>query len=177
MGQHPYRFKGLVVAVGLLAGLLVGRPALAQDPSFVSVSAGRYDFNRQKDPSWEAGVQYRSDQKLWIFQPMVGAMHNLHGSTDLYAGISLDVFFGNRIVFRPSFAPSLYIRGGGEDLGYPLEFRSAAELAYRFDNRSRLGVELYHISNAHLGNKNPGEESVNLVYSIPTTVIGKWFGK
>lgn len=180
MGKDQYRFKGLgrvlALTAGLVAGVLLGRPAFAQDPSFVSVSMGRFDFNRQKDPTWEGGLQYRSDQKLWIFQPMAGVMHNLHGSTDIYTGISLDVFLGKRIVFRPSFAPSIYLRGGGEDLGYTLEFRSAAELAYRFDDRSRLGVEVYHISNASLGSKNPGEESINLVYSLPTTTISSWFG-
>jgi lipid A 3-O-deacylase len=173
--------RGLALVFGLLAGVFLGSflgvsPAQAQDPSFVSISFGRYDFNRQKHPGWEGGMQYRSDQKLWIFQPMAGFMHNQHGSTDIYAGISLDVFFGNRFVFRPSFAPSWYVRGAGQDLGYWLEFRSAAEFAYRFDDRSRLGVEVYHISNAHLGDKNPGEESINLVYSLPTTTIAGWFG-
>jgi len=180
VGKDHYRFKGLAralaFAVMLVAGLISSRAAYAQDPSFVSVSAGRYDFNRQKDPTYEAGFQYRSDQKLWIFQPMAGVMHNLHGTTDAYAGISLDVFFGQRFVFRPSFAPSVYIRGGGEDLGTWIEFRSAAEFSYRFDDRSRLGVEVYHLSNAHISDKNPGEESLNLVYSLPTTTISQWFG-
>ena len=170
----------LTVVAGLLAGLLGAlwaAPAAAQgDPSFVTLSAGSYDFNRQKQPAVEYGMQYRSDLKLWIFQPMAGFMVNTNSSSMLYAGISLDIFFGNRIVLRPSFAPGWYNRNRGEDLGYPLEFRSAVELSYRFDDRSRLGVELYHMSNAHLGDKNPGEESINLVYSLPTTTLSKWFG-
>lgn len=172
-------FRYLATAFVFAAAAVVGlptSPAQAQDPSFLSISAGRFDFNRQQDPSWEAGLQYRSDLKLWIFQPMVGVMHNLHGSTNAYAGISLDVFLGNRIVFRPSFAPSAYIKAGGKDLGGTIEFRSAAELSYRFDDRSRLGVEIYHLSNAHLYDKNPGEESITLVYSLPTTTIRRWFG-
>jgi lipid A 3-O-deacylase len=171
-------FKGLALACGLAVGLgaLAPSVAYAQDPSFVTVSAGYYDFNRQKDPAWEAGMQYRSNLKLWVFQPMVGFMHNGNGSTDLYAGISLDLFFGNRFVIRPSFAPSYYNRGGGQDLGDRLEFRSAIEFAYRFDDRSRLGLEVYHMSNASLGTINPGEESINVVYSLPTNKIASWFG-
>ncbi|HEX9463461.1 MAG TPA: acyloxyacyl hydrolase [Alphaproteobacteria bacterium] len=165
----------MALAAGLFA-LAPIAPARAQDPSFVNVSVGRFDFNRQQDPSWEGGVQYRSDLKLWIFQPMVGAMHDLHGSTNVYAGISLDIFLGKRIVLRPSFAPSAYARAGGKDLGGVIEFRSAGEIAYRFDDRSRLGIEIYHLSNAHLYNKNPGEESVTLVYSLPTATIRSWFG-
>jgi hypothetical protein len=170
--------KGLALACGLVGGIIVFAPgtAQAQDPSFLSLSVGRYDFNRQKKPTEEGGMQYRSDLKLWIFQPMAGFMVNGHGSAELYAGISLDIFLGNRIVVRPSFAPGYYHRGGGEDLGYKLEFRSAIEAAYRFDDRSRLGIEVYHMSNASLGKINPGEESINLVYSLPTTKIASWFG-
>ncbi len=168
----------LVGVFGVCAALSFAAPtpAQAQDPSFVSVSMGRYDFNRRKDPAWEGGLQYRSDLKLWVFSPMIGVMHNTHATTDIYAGISLDVFLGNRIVIRPSFAPSYYHRGGGENLGDSLEFRSAIEFAYRFDDRSRLGVEVYHMSNASLGKINPGEESINMVYSLPTTKIASWFG-
>lgn len=178
MAELGNSFKGLLAVVGLaaLVGLLTPGQAQAQDPSFLTLSVGRYDFNRQKDPSWEGGMQYRSDLKLWIFQPMVGFMHNGHGTTDLYAGISLDVFLGNRFVVRPSFAPSYYHRAGGEDLGYALEFRSAIEFSYRFDDRSRLGIEIYHMSNAGLGKTNPGEESINAVYSLPIPKLVSWFG-
>ena len=170
--------KGLALACGLAAGMAAFTPqaARAQDPSFLTFSVGRYDFNRQKMPTEEGGIQYRSDLKLWVFQPMAGFMVNGHGSAELYAGISLDIFFGNRIVVRPSFAPGYYHQGGGEDLGYKLEFRSAIEVAYRFDDRSRLGLEVYHMSNASLGNINPGEESINAVYSLPIPKLMSWFG-
>lgn len=178
MRRLRYSFKGLLAILGVAAllGVLAPRPAYAQDPSFLTFSGGYYDFNRQKDPTWEAGMQYRSNLKLWVFQPMVGFMHNGHGTTDLYAGISLDVFLGHRFVIRPSFAPSYYHRGGGEDLGKSIEFRSAIEFAYRFDDRSRLGLEIYHMSNAGLGKTNPGEESINAVYSLPMTKLRSWLG-
>src|SRR3954469_8029025 len=164
-------FRAGALAAALSGGWLL--PAHAQqDPSFLVVSGGYYDFNRQKHPGFEFGAQYASHPKLWIFQPMAGVMRNSHASTDIYAGISLDIFFGSRFVVRPSFAPSLYLRGAGQDLGHPIEFRSAIEFAYRFDDRSRLGLEIYHLSNASLGNKNPGEESITLVYSLPTTKLG-----
>lgn len=181
MSKQLMWFKGLALAG--LAALFVGwAPGVAQaqdqaqEPSFLTFSVGRYDFNRQKKPTEEGGMQYRSNLKLWIFQPMAGFMVNGNGSADAYAGISLDVFFGNRFVVRPSFAPSYYHRGGGEDLGDKIEFRSAIEFAYRFDDRSRLGLEVYHMSNASLGKINPGEESINLVYSLPTTKIAGWLG-
>ena len=178
MIQLFLRCRGAIGAAMLICAVVAigSGPARAQDPSFLMISGGYFDFNRQKHPAAEFGLQYRSDQKLWIFQPMVGVMRNSISSTDIYAGISLDLFFGDRFVVRPSFAPSLYIRGAGHDLGYPLEFRSAIEFAYRFDDRSRLGLEVYHMSNAHLGNKNPGEESINLTYAIPMSKISHWVG-
>lgn len=154
-----------IAALAVLALPIV--PAAAQDPAFLSFSAGYFDFNRQKDTAVEFGAQYRHDEKLWIFQPMAGVMAQTDGATNVYAGISLDIFLGNRFVVRPSFAPGLYFKGGGHDLGHVIEFRSGIELAYRFDNRSRLGLELYHLSNAHIGDKNPGEESLVLQYSVP----------
>jgi lipid A 3-O-deacylase len=167
--------KGLrALAVALVLLTAAAAPAAAQDPSFLSFSAGWFDMNRQKDEAIEVGVQWRGSEKLWIFQPMAGAMATFDGAGYVYAGISLDIFLGNRLVFRPSFAPGLYAHGSGYDLGHVVEFRSAAELAWRFDDRSRLGIEFYHLSNAHLGDKNPGEESLTLTYAIP---IDKLFGK
>ena len=67
----------------------------------------------------------------------------------------------------PSFAAGLYEDGDGKDLGHTVEFRSAIDLAYRFDNRSRLGLSFYHLSNAHLADSNQGTEVLSLIYSVP----------
>jgi hypothetical protein len=84
-----------------------------------------------------------------------------------YGGIRLDVFLGRRWVFTPAFAAGLYSDGDGKDLGHVVEFRSAVEIAYRFDDRSRLGLSLYHLSNASLSDSNQGTEVVTLHYSYP----------
>jgi lipid A 3-O-deacylase len=174
LGKAFNRIKGFsraALAAAALVLALGAMPAKAQDPSFLMISAGKFDFNRQKNTAAELGLQYRSDYKLWIFQPMVGGMVTSDSAFNLYAGISLDVFLGKRLVFRPSFAPGVYRRGNGLDLGHTIEFRSGAELAWRFDDRSRLGLEIYHLSNAHIGDKNPGEESIVLTYSLPTSKL------
>jgi len=41
-------------------------------------------------------------------------------------------------------------------------------VAYRFDDRSRLGISIDHTSNAGIGDTNIGAESIMLNYSIPT---------
>jgi len=45
------------------------------------------------------------------------------------------------------------------------------EVAYRFDDRSRLGLSISHYSNAGLGDDNPGTESLMLNYSVPLKKI------
>ncbi|MBM3565461.1 MAG: acyloxyacyl hydrolase [Alphaproteobacteria bacterium] len=154
----------------------VPAPARADDPAFVTLAAGWFDVNRQKNEAAEFRLEYRHDQKFWIFKPFAGAMGTSDGASYYYAGILVDVYLGNRVVVTPSFAPGYYAKGSGYDLGHEVEFRSQLELAYRFDDRSRLGISFGHMSNAGLGDKNPGTESLMVNYSIPLGAIVNMFG-
>jgi lipid A 3-O-deacylase len=160
-----------LVLGGLAALLLVlATPqARAQDPSFLTFGAGAFDFMESEHRAAQFEAQYRSGLKLWIFQPMAGISATTDAAAYLYAGLSVDIFFGNRFVLRPSFAPGLFYEGNGKDLGSVIEFRSALELAYRFDDRSRLGLEISHRSNAGIDEHNPGEETLMLFYHLPLT--------
>ena len=163
---------GFFAAILASIVVLVGPPAKAEDmsddPDFLSVGGGYFDFNRQKDPGAEFRVEYRSNYKLWVFKPFASVGYATPGDGFVGAGILLDVYFGNRFVLTPSFAPHYYWGGNHKlDLGYPLEFRSQLEAAYRFDDRSRLGLAVSHYSNASLGSKNPGTEIIMLYYSVP----------
>jgi hypothetical protein len=161
------KLRPVMVLTAAAVLLFAGKPASADDPDFLTLSAGWFDMNRQKNDAIEGRLEYRSDYKLWIFKPFGGVMGTDDGATYVYAGVLIDVFLGRRWVVTPSFAPGWYRRGGGLDLGHALEFRSQLEVAYRFDNRSRLGVSFGHMSNASIGDKNPGAESLMLNYSIP----------
>lgn len=149
---------------------LVATPAIAQeggkDPSFIRIGGGLFDANDNEEAA-EFHLEYISGSKWWVFNPFAGIMTTTESAFHAYAGVRLDVFIGRRIVFTPSFAPGLYHDGDGKDLGHPIEFRSALELAYRFDDRSRLGVSAYHISNAAISDKNPGTEVITMHYSYP----------
>ena len=129
----------LVVAVVLASAA----PAQADDPDFLSFSLGGYDVNDDED-AVEARLEYRSDIKLWIFKPFSGVMLTSESAAYGYGGILLDLYFGRRLVATPSFAVGLYHNGAGKDLGHAVEFRSQIELAYRFNDRSRLAVSFSH---------------------------------
>ena len=112
-------------------------------------------------------IEYRAALSVAMARPFVGAFTTSDLNFYLYAGIGWDLHFSKRIVLTPSFAPGLYLQGHGKRLGYPLEFRTSMELAYKFDNKARLGLQFYHLSNASIGKTNPGTESLLLFYSIP----------
>ena len=166
------RILGLI----LLAAVLTTRPAAAtdwisladDDPAYLTLSAGYFDANRQKDEGGEFSLEYRSDYQLWWFKPFAHAAYVTNNMSFLGAGVLIDVQIGDNWIIQPSFAPTWW-RGKTDDLdlGYALEFRSRLEIAYRFRDKSRLGVSLSHSSNASLGDTNPGTESVMLNLSVP----------
>jgi lipid A 3-O-deacylase len=132
----------------------------------LQVGAGVYDIIH--DPS-NALVQleYRSFlSDFHYLRPLVGIMGTSRASVYVYGGIAGDIFLGKYFVLTPSFAPGVYFKGKGKDLGFPLEFRSAMELAFLLPNRSRIGAQFYHLSNASFGSKNPGAESLVFFYAI-----------
>ncbi len=160
------RLFGMLV---LAAALCFARvPAYAQtDPAFITFGAGWYDINKRDDEAGEFRIEYWSDAKWWIFKPFAGVMATTDAAVYGHAGIRLDVFFGNRFVLTGSFAPGLYHEGNGKDLGHVVQFRSNVEGAYRFDNRARLGLAFYHLSNASLDDDNPGTEVLSVFYAHP----------
>ena len=94
--------------------------------------------------------------------------------TFLGAGLLLDLQVGDNWIVQPSFAPTWWRDKSGQfdlDLGSALEFRSRLEVAYRFENKFRLGVSITHTSNASTGDTNPGTEAVMLNVSVPTSMF------
>ena len=163
--------KTAIAGFALLSATIGAMPsAQADDPAFLSIGAGTYDWNRQKDEGVEVRMEYRHDKKLLGLLKPFGAVAATNSSNSFFigAGVLMDIYFGKRFVVTPSFAPHYYNGGNDQlDLDYPLQFRSQLEAAYRFDDRSRLGLAVSHYSNASLGKTNPGTESAMLYYSIP----------
>lgn len=146
----------------------------ADDPAFWSFSAGWFDINKQKNEAFEGRIEYRDDHKFWIFKPFGGVMATSDSAAHVYAGVLVDLYLGRRWVITPSFAPGWYREGDGKHISDGIQFRSQIEVAYRFSDRSRLGVSFNHISNAGINDPNPGVETLALTYSIPTS---GWLGR
>ena len=164
----------LVAALLSVFTIFFFNPALSEeqkgDPSFVAVGAGFFDFNRKKDDGLEVRLEYRSGQKFMdtIFKPFGAVGYSPTDHAFLGGGLLVDMFFGRRYVLTPSFGPHIYSGGNSKlDLGHILEFRSQLEFSYRLDDRARIGVAVSHYSNAGLGSKNPGSESLMFYYNHP----------
>ena len=164
-------FRATWAAIGLILifAASLGAPARADgdDPSYLVFGVGYYDVNRQDDDAADFRLEYRHGQKFWLFKPWAGIEVTSDGAFYGAAGVLIDFDLGERVVLTPSFGAGYYEEGSGKDLGYEIEFRSQIELSYRFDNRARRGMAFSHISNASLGDENPGVEILNVYYSLP----------
>ena len=154
-------FAAIVVILALLT-----QPSLADDSDFLTLGLGYFDYDDDNGTA-EFRLEYQSDRDRWLVRPFSGVMVTTDSSLYGYAGIRLDLFWGQSFVTTPSFAAGYYSDGSGKDLGSSIEFQSRLEIAYSFSNRSRFGLAISHISNAGIDDDNPGANSITSYYSIP----------
>ena len=126
--------------------------------------SGVWDINNDFDKSSELlGIQHSSedlfrDTFLGKLSPITGFMMTADSDTYFYTGVQAEYKIG-KLNLTPSFSPGLYSVGDGKDLGSPLEFKSEVQLSIDFLSGSRLGYSRSHLSNADLGETNPGADS------------------
>lgn len=149
-------------ALFLLAALLAGvGSAAAQTGPTLLLQVGLFDVFGD-DEATEVGAEYTARPRAFGLTPALGAAYTSDDTFLLYAGLRREVGLGSRGILTPGFAFSYWNRGDGEDLGHALEFRSSLELAYRVGTHDRVGLTVYHVSNAGLSETNPGANSLLL---------------
>jgi lipid A 3-O-deacylase len=171
--------KALIVVAAIAVTAFAARPAAAQfslgspgGPARVELGAGGFDIT--PSAAKNAGTQgdFRGEYHFGdvfcpFFSPFLGVDVTTSGGSYLYGGFGFDINFSPNWVLTPNGAVSWYQRGNGTRLGSWIEFRTGAELDYKFEDQSRFGVAVHHMSNAGLTKSNPGEQSVLVVYQIP----------
>lgn len=151
----------------LMLCLLTHVPAAKATPYF-STYVGAFDVFNEEGPSATVyGIEYRHSSIYRGLRPMIGVEGNNDGATYGYAGFLWDVPLSDHLIVSPNTAIGAYRQGSSKDLGYGLEFKSGVEVAYQFDAGYRIGAAINHISNASLGDSNPGVEQVVAVFSYP----------
>lgn len=139
-----------------------------EDSAHLTLGVGYYDFIYRNNSAADFRVEYRHDQGLWYVKPWIGLEATSDGAFYPAGGFLLDIYLFEDFVVTPSLGVGAYFdQIGGEDLGNTLEFRTQIEVSYRFEDHARLGMAFSHISNAGIGDSNPGAEVLNLYYSLP----------
>ena len=124
---------------------------------------GMFDFSDEGKRATLIGFQHQNENLnrntfLGNLSPITGGMITADNASYVYTGIQAQYKLG-AINLTPSFTPGLYFEGDGKDLGHILEFKSEVQLSLNIFQNSELGLSYNHISNASLGNKNPGANS------------------
>jgi hypothetical protein len=162
--------RRIAAAAAILSGLVSGA-AQAADYTMASLNTGAMGL-RDKEVGGRSGemeLQFHGKPFWWKLAPQAGFQWGFKGSTYTWAGLEAAFALNSAKTWylTPSEAFGLWTHGGFKDLGYPLEFRSAIELSHRFPNDMQMGVQFYHISNAGIGERNPGIEGLLLTIGIP----------
>ena len=124
---------------------------------------GNFDFSDDKQKAILVGFQHQNESLqrntfLGNVSPITGGFVTENSAAYIYSGIEWKFEIGS-LEFTPSFAPGLYHKGDGKDLGHVLEFKTEVQLSYAVSDATSFGVSYNHVSNASLGDKNPGANS------------------
>ena len=127
---------------------------------------GMFDFSDDKQAAGVFGIQHQNDDLfrksfLGRLSPITGGFLTENNTFYLYTGAQAEYDLG-LFKITPSFAPGYYNSGDGKDLGSALEFKSEIQMSLNLSDSTEFGMSYNHISNASLGDKNPGANSYML---------------
>jgi len=169
----------------LLLFFILSNPILAK--GYDVFGLGYYDIKFDGSASNEA-IDFRYERRydkvlfdigpeadnFFYLKPFAGLEVTSDNAYYFLGGVYLEdnlgqLFTGNEsnLIFTPSFGAGYYDDGNGKKLGNNIEFRTTFEISYQMKNENRIGFSFGHISNANIGNKNPGAEVLGISLQIP----------
>ena len=124
---------------------------------------GNFDFSDDKQSAMLVGFQHQNENLerntfIGNISPITGGFITENSAVYVYTGFEWNIDMG-ALAFTPSFAPGLYHKGDGKDLGHALEFKSEIQFSYNSSENTKIGISYNHVSNASIGDKNPGANS------------------
>ena len=148
----------------LIAIVLINTPVFSDEKNKgLNFYTGMFDFSDDGKRSSLIGIQHQNEDLnkntfLGNLSPISGALITADNASYFYTGIQAQYKVG-LINITPSFAPGYYHKGDGKDLGHVLEFKSEVQLSLNLPKDSQFGFSYNHLSNASIGDKNPGANS------------------
>jgi len=153
----------IIILITLSSKLKAEELTKLPDEHEINFYSGMFDFSDDGKKSAIIGLQHQNENLtrdifLGTISPITGAMITADNAAYVYTGIQAQYQLG-KIDIIPSFAPGLYNQGNGKDLGHVIEFKSEVQVSLNVFENSQFGMSYNHISNASLGDKNPGANS------------------
>ena len=141
---------------------------MGESPRAVTFTVAETFFN-DAALSEEVRVSYLPGFKFGVLQQVFDLSVTTEGSVFVGSGLrwERDLFdgpFDGPVYIAMQSIPGLYFQGNGVDLGSVLEFRSGVELGLAVDDATRISIITDHRSNAGIGDRNPGLESIGIRY-------------
>ena len=154
----------LILTIFFSTSLVQADDSLSVDSTEeLNVYTGMFDFSDDGKSASLIGFQHQNedlnrDTFLGNLSPITGAMITADNASYFYTGVQAQYKIGS-LNITPSFTPGYYNQGDGKDLGHALEFKSEVQLSLDLPKDSQFGFSYNHLSNASLGDKNPGANS------------------
>ena len=153
----------------LISLIMICSPTFAEDPiekkeyQGWNFYTGMFDFSDDGKRASLYGIEHQNenfykDTIIGKLTPVSGGMITKDKATYIYTGVEANYYLG-KLSVTPSFAPGYYNQGDGKDLGHGLEFKSEVQVSFDLGESTNLGMSYNHVSNASLGDKNPGANS------------------
>ena len=135
--------------------------ALADEPTF-SIGVGSYDRSGD-EPMLNLQIEGSSIENLWSIRPTLSFLADTEQS--FYLGIGLTKYFK----IDPLWRLGIGVHAGwydadepSRDLGNSLEFYTRLSVGYAINSEQHIELAYGHISNADLGDTNPGGETLSI---------------
>lgn len=159
--------KGILLLISLFTFFISTKLLAGGNRDYLSLSTALFDALQNNEASLEGRIEYRANSADWIVKPLVGIMANTDGARYVFSGLFHEIPVTDFFVLIPSLASGVYIKNYSKDLHFVLEFRSQLEAIFIISQNIRAGFSFNHISNASLGDENPGVESIAFTFQIP----------
>tara|TARA_B100000029_G_C17065760_1_gene774913 strand:- start:15 stop:527 length:513 start_codon:yes stop_codon:yes gene_type:complete len=161
--MRRFVFKMFFVLVGLFCLSYTYADEQQFQETELNVYTGIFDFSDHKQKAGIIGLEHQNDNLfretfLGRLSPITGGFLTENNAFYFYTGAQAEYELGS-ITITPSFAPGYYESGNGKDLGHALEFKSEIQMSLNLSDTTQFGMSYNHISNASLGDKNPGANS------------------
>ncbi len=160
-----------ITRIATISCAVLTSASAAQASDYLNVYAGYFDVTQSDNAALQVGAEYRYDDVYHGLRPGVGFNVTNDDAIYGYGGFFWDLYLSDSVVFTPNVVVGGFSHGDGKKLGHGIEFRSGLELNYQFEQGERVGLAFNHISNASLGDHNPGAETLLVNYQYPLN----WF--